>query len=350
MKMSASLPEMQSAWRGLDLVIGDSYERSRVRFEPLDGAVAISATDLDQLLTMQVPARIEEAAPIVVPGPTLGDFIREQAGDEITFETDGSRLITRSPTDELRTATYDEALWPRSSHLAGSTATWPADQIRAIERVTWCAARDDARPLFKGIQLHDTMAVAMDSYGMAAVRTPMGATAQVIVPARTLAIAAKLPVGGEGYEFTCDAHRATFASEGWRLTTAVIDGSLPEWRTLVSDPGPPGIVCTKSDLVSALRRVRALAKREELKTVVFRPDPSGSGILLRVSVPDVGEQTAHAPGSCELDGIGLNFERVLNAIDNLPSDEVRIEITDKGYAVIRDDDYIAVVPPVRGAH
>lgn len=349
MKLSVPLRDLQAAWRCLDLVISDSYERCRVRFDTHQDSVSISATDLDQLLTIEVPATIAEPGSIVAPGPTLGDFIREQAGDEAVLETIDPRLVLTSPTGELRTSTYDLALWPTGAHLDTPGSTWPANQLQAIDRVAWAAARDDARPLLKGIQLQDTMAVAMDSYGMAAVRTPMAAATQVIVPARSLTIAAKLPAATQGYSFASASGRATFSSGQWRLTTTLIEGSLPEWRKLVSDVGAPRMISTKEDLTLALRRVRGLAKKEELRTVVFRPDPSGSGIVLHVSVPDVGEQTARVPGSCDLEAIGLNFERMTHAVENLPTDEVRIEVTEDGYAVIRDNDYIAVVPPVRGA-
>jgi DNA polymerase III sliding clamp (beta) subunit (PCNA family) len=194
------------------------------------------------------------------------------------------------------------------------------------------------------------MAVAMDSYGMAAVRTPMAATTQVVIPARSLGIAGKLPATAEGYQFASNSHRATIASGAWRLTTTLLEGTLPEWKHLFADPSEPRITSPKVELAAALHRVRGLAKRAELRTVVIRPDPAGDGIVLRVSVPDVGDQTARAAGTCDLEAIGLNFERITHAIDNLPTDEVRIEVVaEKGYAVIRDDDYIAVIPPVRGA-
>ena len=350
MRLVIPLAELKAAWRSLDLVIGDSYERSRVRFEASGESVSISATDLDQLLTVDVSALVDGMGSFVASGPALGEYILEQGGEELVIELANRTLQLSSATGEFRASLFDDALWPRSDHLTGPTTTWPITQLEAIGRVGWAASKDDARPLQKGVQLQGAMAVAMDSYGMAAVRTPMAATTQVVIPARSLGIAGKLPVTAEGYQFTSNSRHATIASRTWRLTTTLLEGTLPEWKHLFADPSEPRITSPKVELAAALHRVRGLAKRAELRTVVIRPDPSGDGIVLRVSVPDVGDQTARAAGTCHLEAIGLNFERITHAIDNLPTDQVKIEVVDQmGYAVIRDDDYIAVIPPVRGA-
>src|SRR3954466_6016592 len=173
------------------------------------GALRLSGFDYEVSAEAELDVMVAEAGSVLVPGRALSDITRSLPGQPVDLATDGSRvqLSCGSARFTLPTLPLDE--YPSLPAMPEVAGTMGSDAFAAaVTSVAVAAGRDDTLPVLTGVRIEidgeDVTLAATDRYRLA-VRTlrwkPVdpGMQATALVPARTLAEAAKsLTAGGEG--------------------------------------------------------------------------------------------------------------------------------------------------------
>jgi len=273
---------------------------SGLRLEAADG-LTLSCFDYEVSATARIDAEVAEPGTVIVPGRLLAEITRSLPALAVEFSTDDDvvNVICGSAEFALFTLPADEyPALPAAPPLAG--AVDGGLLAAAISQVGPAASRDDTLPMLTGVCLDidgDTLTLAAtDRYRMAVRAVPWhpvhsSLRAAALVPARTLADAARAMVPGAPAEIAFDTGpepgpggprggdaeprpaegMISFTMGGRRLTTRLIGGEFIRYRSrFPAEFGGraevPGALFT-----DAVRRVSLVADRASPVRLRFSP-------------------------------------------------------------------------------
>jgi len=272
---------------------------SGLRLEAADG-LTLSCFDYEVSATAQIDAEVADPGTVIVPGRLLAEITRSLPALAVEFSTDDDvvNVICGSAEFALFTLPADEyPALPAAPPLAGTVDGGLL--AAASSQVGPAASRDDTLPMLTGVCLDidgdSLMLAATDRYRLAVRAVPWhpvrpGLRAAALVPARTLADAARAMTPGTPVEVAFDAGPGTGPSrprgdaeprpaEGMisftigrrRLTTRLIGGEFIRYRSrFPAEFGGraevPGALFT-----DAVRRVSLVADRASPVRLRFSP-------------------------------------------------------------------------------
>jgi DNA polymerase-3 subunit beta len=171
---------------------------------------------------------------------------------------------------------------------------------------------------------------------------------KVLLPSRALAELTRLLAGADELTLRLGERDASFEVGRARLTTRVIEGEFPNYRSLIPASHPNRLRVGRSDFLDAVRRVRLLARESTPVRLVMRPD----GLDLTAITQDVGQ--AHETLDAHYEGaeltVAFNPEYLLDGLEVTQADEVTLDTLDaRNPAVLRgsSDDFLYLLMPVR---
>ncbi len=305
-----------------------------------DGGVELSGFDYEVSAQAQVDATVTEDGSILVPGRLLADIVRSLPPQPIDLATDGSRVTVSCGSSRFTLPTLPLDEYPTLPSMPNVAGTVGSDAFAAaVGAVAVAAGRDDALPVLTGVRVEidgeQVTLAATDRYRLAVrtlrwAPTEVGMQATALVPARTLADAAKsLTSGaevtlslasngpGEGLIGLSGAHRST--------TSRLLDGEFPKYRSLLPDTASATATVDSAALTDAVRRVALVASR----TSPIRLSFSADGVTLEAGGVDEAEAQESLPGSFEGEPLTIAFNAtyLLDGLGSLDSDEARLAFT-----------------------
>src|SRR6201984_2815080 len=168
--------------------------------------LTISGFDYEVSAEAQVAAEIASPGSVLVSGRLLSDITRALPNKPVDFYVDGNRAALTCGNARFSLPTMPAEDYPTLPALPEGTGTLPADLFaEAIGQVAIAAGRDDTLPMLTGIRVEisgDTVVLAATDRFRLAVRELTWSAfspdieAAVLVPAKTLAEAAKAGITG----------------------------------------------------------------------------------------------------------------------------------------------------------
>jgi DNA polymerase-3 subunit beta len=305
-----------------------------------DGALRLSGFDYEVSAEAQLDVTVAEAGAVLVPGRLLADITRSLPPQPVELATDGSRVQLTCGTARFTLPTLPLDEYPSLPGMPEVSGTIGSDAFAAaVTSVAVAAGRDDTLPVLTGIRLEidgeQVTLAATDRYRLA-VRTlrwkPVdpGLEATALVPARTLAEAAKSLTAGAEVEL---ALAQSGSGEGLlgvsggqrRSTSRLLDGEFPKYRSLLPDTFASTATIDTAALTEAVRRVSLVASRTSPVRLSFSTD----GVVLEAGGLDEAEAAEALPAS--FDGepltIAFNPSYLLDGLGAIDSDEARLSFT-----------------------
>jgi DNA polymerase-3 subunit beta len=333
--------------------------------------LSISGFDLEA--STEVDLEVSSGAPgkALVSGRLLADITKALPPHPVDVMVDGSRLTISCGAARFTLPTMpveDYPTLPTMPTTAGTVDS--AEFATAVSQVAIAAGRDDTLPMLTGVRLEiegDTLTLAATDRYRLAVRElswtpndPSAASAQVLVPARTLADAAKSlstsatmtialsSLGGTGegiIGFSGTAHgRAS------RATTRLLDATFPAYRSLLPTEWSSSAEVGVPMLVEAVKRVALVADRNAPVRLEF----SDGSLALSAGGEDEGRAEENLEVGYEGEPIttAFNPQFLLDGLGALASGSARLLFTASSKPVVlRSDvtgsDYTYLIMPVR---
>jgi DNA polymerase-3 subunit beta len=184
------------------------------------------------------------------------------------------------------------------------------------------------------------------------------ASAQVLVPARALADAAKSLAASDQLEIALSASTAAgagegiigFAGVGRRATTRLLDAQFPPYRTLLAGEWSSTAEVPVSALAEAVRRVALVAGRGTPVSLEF----SEGGLGLTAGGEDEGRAEEHLEVTYDGEPIttAFNPQFLLDGLGALEAPTARMQFSSPNKPVIlrpaeSADEYTYLIMPVR---
>jgi DNA polymerase III subunit beta len=340
-----------------------------------DDSLSISGFDLEASTEVDVDVTGGESGQALVSGRLLADITKALPPHPVDVAVSGSRLSIACGSARFTLPTMPVEEYPKLPAMPSTAGTVDAGEFAtAVAQVAVAAGRDDTLPMLTGVRLEIEGAkltlAATDRYRLAVreltwnPQDPSADAAQVLVPARTLADAAKslahsqsltiaLSSGGAGEGII--GFTGTTSGRASRTTTRLLDATFPAYRSLLPSEWASSAEVQVGPLVEAVRRVALVADRNAPVRLEF----ADGAVALSAGGDDEGRAEEQLEVSYEGEAIttAFNPQFLLDGLGSLPVPTARLLFTSSNKPVVlrpagpQDGgdgmDYTYLIMPVR---
>lgn len=325
----------------------------------LDGdRLQITGSDLDITIAVDLAVAGETDGHAVIPARLATDIVKALEAGAVTVEVEGETARISSGRSQFSVHTIPPEEFPNVVSSGGESIKLdPVEFADGLRQVVPAASSDDSRPILTGVQLsgepNGLRLVATDSYRLA-VRDLLGTTAledgrSVLVPSRALQEVTRALGNADELQLDLGDRDATFVVGAVRLTTRLIEGDFPNYRTLIPQSQPNRLTVDRGAFIDALRRVKLMAREATPVRLTMHP----ASVELMAITQDVGQASEELDATYEGAEftVAFNPDYLLAGLEVTPGEEVSIETTDPGrQAVMRSlehPDFLYLLMPVR---
>jgi DNA polymerase-3 subunit beta len=338
-----------------------------------DELLSVSGFDLEASTEVDVPVSAATPGQALVSGRLLAEITRALPPHPVDVAVDGARLTINCSSARFSLPTMPVEDYPKLPVMPTTAGTVdPAEFAVAVAQVAVAAGRDDTLPMLTGVRIEidgDRLTFAATDRYRLAVRelawspdAPDAASAQVLVPARTLADAAKSLAGSQKLTIALSStggggegiigFTGTTDGRSSRATTRLLDATFPAYRSLLPTEWASTADIAVPALTEAVRRVALVADRNAPVRLEF----AEGGVALSAG----GEDEGRAEEQLEVDFEGesittaFNPQFLLDGLGALPTSTARLLFTSANKPVVlRPEataggaDYTYLIMPVR---
>jgi len=341
---------------------------SNVMLDARDGALSLTATDMDIAIVETVGADVAAGGATTAPAHTLYDIVRKLPdGAQIGMETDAEagQLHLVAGRARFRLGTLDTAEFPAMSDgdLPHRFVVSAADFRLLVDRTRFAISTEETRYYLNGIYLHAVAgngaemlrAVATDGHRLARVEMPLpeGAAGMpgVIIPRKTVTELRKLidETGGDIDVALSDA-KIRFAFDDAVLTSKLIDGTFPDYERVIPVGNDKYMQVDRKSFADAVDLVATIATE---KSRAIKLSVENGNLALSANSPDAGsaEEEIDASYDGEPIKIGFNSRYLLDITQQIEGDKAQFVMADSGSPTIvrdaADESALYVLMPMR---
>jgi len=340
---------------------------SNVLIDSKDGALGLTATDMDIAIVERTAADVATAGAVTAPAHTLYDIVRKLPdGAQVDLDAtgEGERLTLKSGRSRFTLATLPTDDFPvMSGGDMPHEFQLDAEALRAlIDRTRFAISTEETRYYLNGIYLHAAdgdaamlRAVATDGHRLARVEIPLpdGANGMpgVIVPRKTVSELRKLIEETDGpISISLSDTKIRFAFGDAVLTSKLIDGTFPDYERVIPSGNDKIMTVDCSDFAEAVDRVSTIAT-EKMRAIKMKLD--GDQMELSASSQENGqavEELAIDYGREAIE-IGFNARYLLDIANQVEGDTAEFVMADAASPTIvrdpKDPGALYVLMPMR---
>jgi len=328
-----------------------------------DGVLRLTATDMEIELVAESELQTPDAGETTVPARKLVDICRTLAKDaKLSVSLDGQKVLLRSGRSRFTLSTLPASEFPATDAPANEfeVAVAQTDLKRLIDLTQFAMAQQDVRYYLNGLLLEiassHLRAVATDGHRLAAAEIALDTGVgdeprQIIVPRKGVLEMQRLLASGESQVvFTIGSNALRVVVGGTRLTSKLIDGRFPDYERVIPrlEDCDKQVVVDRDQLVGCLTAASVLSN-DKYRTVRLSLDAN----VLRVVANNPEQEEAEVELEVDYAGaamdIGFNVGYMIQALNALPSEQVRLCLKDSGSSCLmlaegREDCRYVVMP------
>ena len=302
--------------------------------------LSLTGTDLEVELVGRValeePA---EAGEITVPARKLMDICKSLQSDAlIDIRVDEQKLLIKAGRSRFSLSTLPANDFPSVEESQGSLtfAVAQSKLRRLIERTSFAMAQQDVRYYLNGMlwvadgqQMH---LVATDGHRMTLASAPLEKAVErreIILPRKTVLELSRLLSDEDDamIDIALASNQARLTMDGLEFTSKLIEGKFPDYQRVVPKGHRNMLQVERTTLQAALQRV-AILTNDKFKGVRVNLEPG----LLRLTSINAEQEEAQEEIDVDYGGdvieIGFNIAYLIDALANMPSDQIRLELLD----------------------
>lgn len=335
---------------------------ANVLIEPKDGALELTATDLEMQISARSEGAFKAGTATTVSARKLQDLLRALPEDStLNLDVAGSRMTLRAGRSRFNLQTLPAGDYPRIAlgQEKLQTLALPQKALRGLFRlVEFAMAQQDIRYYLNGLLLvidrGSLQAVATDGHRLswASLAVDGDYTRQeVILPRKTVLELGKLLADVEDpVSIDVLANQVRFRFGNVELVSKVVDGKFPDFNRVIPVGQTKHITLDRQVLGAALQRA-AILSNEKFRGVRLVLGEGKLRIICSNSEQEEAEEELEVDYRGEALDIGFNINYLAGVLQNIDSAEVVVAFSDANSSALVTmpgrDDYKYVVMPMR---
>jgi DNA polymerase-3 subunit beta len=303
--------------------------------------LSVSGFDYEVSARSEVEVHATESGRVLVPGRLLAEITRALPPHPVEITAEGPRLAIACSNARFSLPTLPVEDYPSLPAMPSSAGAVDSDVFaEAVGQVAVAAGRDDTLPMLTGVRLEiedDLITLAATDRYRLAVRefawrpeTP-GLSAAVLVPARTLADAAKTLTSGPEIVLSLSSGSSGegilgLSGKDRQTTTRLLDAEFVKYRAIMPNDSAANATLPVGLFTDAAKRVALVAERGTPLRCEFTPGQ----VTLRAGGTD---EEGQAEERCDVDfdgeplTIGFNPTFLLDGLAAVHTERARMDFT-----------------------
>ena len=325
----------------------------------------LTGYNLETGITVDVPAEVDKMGECVMPARLFFDIVRKMPDEMITVSVDEKFKVSIKCGISSFTLSCESAEdYPDLPDVEyNSGVPVPQKVLRDMIAGTIFSASENAtRPIHTGCLFeieNDSMTmIAIDGYRLALRRyrpeEALNRTMKFVVPAPALREVEKILSDSmeENAVITLGTRHITFKVGDATLVCRILEGEFMDWRKVLrTGDDKIQLVANVSQLSSSIDRV-SLVVTEKFKSPVRCVFGSNSAQFRTATALGTAHDTCSLAGDGRELEIGFNCRYLLDALRQVPSPEVTLELTNGLNPIVMTptdgkDDFTYLILPVR---
>ncbi|SSC23644.1 DNA polymerase III, beta sliding clamp [Klenkia terrae] len=345
-----------------------------ILLEVQGSSLSVSGFDYEVSARAEIDVSSTEDGRALVPGRLLAEITRALPPHPVEVIAEGARLAISCGNAKFSLPTLPVEDYPSLPSMPSTAGVVDSDAFaEAVAQVAVAAGRDDTLPMLTGVRLEiedDRVTLAATDRYRLAVREfawrpeTSGLSAAVLVPARTLADAAKTLTSGPEVVLSLSSGGSGegilgLSGKDRQTTTRLLDAEFVKYRAIMPNESASHALLPVGLFTDAAKRVALVAERGTPLRCEFTPGQ----VTLRAGGTDDDGQ---AEESCDVDfdgdplTIGFNPTFLLDGLAAVHTDRARMDFTSalkpavlSGHeepgedGVVRPGSYRSLIMPVR---
>ena len=336
-------------------------------FELEKDELTITTSDLETTMSIKLNvSKSVESGSIAIPARILMDILKTFSDVPLTFsvnkETFGIEINAGEGKYKLVGAKSD--VYPKTPTLDNTSLIELNSQViaQALNKTIFATGNDEYRPVMSGVYCQlapeGMIFVATDAHKLVRYKRADAVSEKVasfILPKKPLnQLKNLLMVEDTSVQMKYNQTNAFFAFKNIQLVCRLIEGKYPNYEAVIPTENPNKLSIERLPFLNSIKRVSLFASQS---TYQIRLNISGRELLLSSEDVDFSNE-AKERLTCNYEGadmeIGFNSKFLIEILNNLSSDEIKIEMSEPNRAGIitpvnnenKDEDILMLVMPV----
>ena len=281
-----------------------------------NNSLTIRSTNLDIGIELVIPAKVDEEGIVAIPGTTLNSFLTHLSNEKgVTFELkEGNVYISTSKTSTIIKA-YPPEEYPSIPQIENSsTFTIPSEAfIRGLKSVWYSSATSSIKPELSSVRVYpndDSLVfVATDGFRLAEKRIKMKHLpdfSHILIPVKNAHEIIRVFEGvSTELSISIDKNQLTISTEGIYVVSRTVEGTFPDYKTIIPKESSTEVVVLKQDMVNVLKLSTIFT--DSFNHIKFLVHPQTKEIEIITKNKDIGENSSRLTGAVTGDSIDINF-------------------------------------------
>lgn len=225
-----------------------------------NGAMTVTATDLDIVATTSTPCGVAKPGKICVDAKLLSDIASKAGAAEMLLSVTDGRLEIKSGRSKFNLGIFDPVDFPT---LDGGVfdAEFELDIATMFAPVGFAISSEDTRYQLNGVFFkggHSSVAVATDGHRLARHFGPeLPDFIGIIVPKK---LCGMLPKGM--VRVSVSSSKIRIASSDMTITSKLIDGTFPDYERVIPQANELSVVVDRDEMTMATERVVTISSEK----------------------------------------------------------------------------------------
>lgn len=333
---------------------------NNILFKVENNRLLLAATNLELAITQHVGSKIEKDGSITVPARLMSEFIANLPKGNVELEANGTKLHIRcgTYTSTINGMAPDE--FPELPAIEEKQIiTVPvADLKRGLQQTILVASGDDTRPVLTGVFTHsfegNLYLAATDGYRLAERRlAPTKQEVSAIIPVTTLNDVLRVITDDVAeVKMIFDDNQVRILLDDIEITSRLIDGTFPDYRTLIPKQSDIAIALPKDEF-ARVTKVASLFARESGGSVTLNADSASNKLSIHSVASQLGENTSEVEAEISDDTqVTLNSRYLIEALGCVDDKQVVFHCSGKLAACVvtpsgDQPDYQHIIMPLK---
>lgn len=315
-----------------------------LRLQAGDSQLTLLGCDGELWTERRILANVSEPGSACIHARLFVELISQLPDGQLLFELEDSSLHMHQGASDWRMMALPADEFPDPPDVTNdSVIELSMSELReAVDGVSYAVSDEtNGRAVLSGVLLtYDgsrLTLVATDTHRLAVLkldRPGLGANVSAIVPDKALRAIKSLPLpDGEKVSVRFDEAKLGVDAGNSRVVSQLLAGNYPNWERVVPSDFTRSWTADRTELIENVRRARILAK-DNANRVRF--SGKSDQILISARSEDKGEAKEEVPAvtkNGEID-IAFNCQYVIDALNAMKGDGVRVELTEASRAAI----------------
>jgi DNA polymerase-3 subunit beta len=339
-----------------------------------EGNIDLIATNLEIGIIHSVRGKIEKPGKITIDAKIINEYINFLPQEKITFIVKDENVKIECSNYKTKIKGESAKEFPLLPEIEESNIinTSLAEFKKALSQVVFAVSKSESRIELSGVLFalsDDKLSmVATDSYRLAEKTIDINIEKnknldennKIIIPAKTaqevLRIASNLSDDLDSSEkkvkLYINENQIVFEIDDSKIISRLISGQYPDYKQIIPEKKETEIIVSRQELIRAIK-ASSIFSKSGINDINISVNSEKKEIIISSLSSQTGESIINLNG--EIKGknndITLNFRYLLDGLNNIDSDNVRVFIVDNNTPCVikneKEDSYLYIVMPIK---